>query len=100
MNSSRSFTVRPFPMLSHFYAKSSGGERKDSKKNGARRHTILVALALEPLKQPSPSIGPQQVGGARRNAQGLGRLLAGQTGEKAQLDQRRGLGVCLGQLVQ
>src|SRR5262245_2929143 len=42
---------------------------------------------LQFLEQPGSGVGPQEVGGTGRNAQGPGCLVARQTGEKAQLDE-------------
>src|SRR5947207_3500818 len=62
--------------------------------------TASAPLALQLLEKPGAGVGPQQIRRARRNAQSLGRLLARQACEKAQLDQFRRPGVRAGQLVQ
>src|SRR5262249_58707689 len=59
-----------------------------------------TVAALQLLKEPGPGVRPQQIGRAGRDAQDLGRLVAGQAGEKAELDQFRRPRVGAGQLVQ
>src|SRR5881398_2385757 len=98
---SRSFTTRPFPRF--FFLSMRNRQPASAKileKNGSWQLRGSASLALELFKEPGPSIGPQQIGRARRDAQDLGRLLAGQAGEKAELDQFRGPGVRAGQLLQ
>src|SRR5947209_3242610 len=101
MNRSRSFTARPFPTFFSLSMRNrEPASAKILEKVGPRRRMDSAPLALELFKEPGPSIGPQQIGRARRDAQDLGRLLAGQAGEKAELDQFRGPGVRAGQLLQ
>src|SRR5438876_10468752 len=99
MKTSRSFTTRPFP---RFFSLSMRNREpagaKILEKSGSRQRMGSAPLALELFKEPGPGIGPQQIGRARRDAQNLGRLLAGQASEKAELDQFRGPGVRAGQL--
>src|SRR5438105_4598762 len=101
MKMSRSFTTRPFPRF--FFLSMRNREPASAKileKNGPRRRRGSASLALELFKEPGPGIGPQQVGRARRDAQDLGRLLAGQAGEEAEFDQFRRPGVRAAQLLQ
>src|SRR5262249_18125233 len=101
MNSSRSFTARPFPAYLPPSMRNRGpASARNPEKTGPRGRTGSVPFAPELLEEPGPGIGPQQVGRARRDAQDLRRLLAGQAAEKAKLDQFRRPGVRAGQLAQ
>ena len=46
-----------------------------------------MPLAFQFAKEPGPGMGPVVVGGARGNAENLGRFLEGQADEVTQLDQ-------------
>src|SRR5262249_40501488 len=91
-----------FRRSSPFHAKTARGERKENsgEREMGQSGTASAALALQLLEEPGPGVGPQQVGRAGRDAQDLGRLVAGQAGKEAELDQFRCPGVCAGQLVQ
>src|SRR5690348_2200589 len=61
---------------------------------------VLTAAALQLLEEPGPGVRPEQIGRAGRDTQDRGRLVAGQPGKEAELDQFRGPGICLGQSIQ
>src|SRR6516225_5949638 len=102
MNRSRSFIGKSFRRSSLFHARTARGERKESsdEREMGQSGNASAAAALQLLEEPGPGVRPQQVGRAGRDAQDLGRLVAGQAGKEAELDQFGGPGVCVGQLVQ
>src|SRR6516225_6853088 len=102
MNRSRSFIGKSFRRSSLFHARTARGERKESsdEREMGQSGNASAAPALQLLEEPGPGVRPQQVGRAGRDAQDLGRLVAGQAGKEAELDQLRGPGVRAGQLVQ
>src|SRR5262249_6366699 len=102
MNTSRSFIGWSFRRASLYHAKTARGERKEisDEREMGQGGSASAAPALQLLEEPGPGVRPQQVGRAGRDAQDLGRLVAGQSGKEAELDQLRGPGIGAGQLVQ
>src|SRR5262249_54904587 len=86
------------PQMSMRNRRSPSAMDLRKKWSGVRRPS--GTLALKPVEQPGPSIGPQQIDGARRQAQDARGLVAGQTGEEAQFHQLRGPRVGGGELLQ
>src|SRR5262245_49435255 len=102
MNRSRSFIGRSLRRSSLFHARTARGERKESLAQWEMgpSGSASAAPTLQLLEEPGPGVRPQQVSRAGRDAQDLGRLVAGQAGKEAEVDQFRRPGICASQLVQ